>query len=509
MKRKIKGKVFLVGVGPGNEGLITLAALECIKSADVIIYDYLMSPEFLVNAPNHAKLIYAGKKPGRHSLKQEEINRILIKEAKKYQIVVRLKGGDPFLFGRGGEEALALKKAKLAFEIIPGISSGIAVASYSGIPLTQRGLSSQVTFVTGHEDPGKLDSGIDWAALAQIKGTLVVFMGMARLKKIISQLMHFGMKKDMPVCVSQWGTLPKQRSLTGTLCNITNIIKRHKLDNPAIVIIGKVVNLRKKLNWYESKPLFAKKILITRPKAMAGIFSSKLQSFGAQTYIYPMIEVVKTNKFNTKHLIDAIKQSDWVIFTSRSVVDICFCELANNNLDARLFAHTKVAVLGIETQRELKGKGISADIMPEKFFMESLVAEFKKIDICQKQIFIPHSRQGRKLLVDELSKQGAIIKEMFIYSICRPKQANALTLRKIVKAEQFDFITFTSSSCVHQFVKFLQKDKELLSRQRFACIGPVTANTLQSYGLKAAAVAKVFTIEGLIKAILNKRTKND
>ncbi len=508
MGKKVKGKVFLAGVGPGNEGLITKAALECIKTADVIVYDHLMSPDLLENAGSRVKIIYAGKSPGRHSLKQEQINRMLVNAARKHRIVVRLKGGDPFLFGRGSEEALALKKAKIAFEIVPGVSSGIAAAAYAGIALTQRGISSQVTFVTGHEDPQKLDKDVDWPMLARSKGTLVIFMGMSRLKAIMLELINYGMKKDTPVCVSQWGTLPRQKILTGTLENIAIKIKKNGLTNPAIVIIGKVVNLRKKLNWYESKPLFGKKILITRPKIMAGLFSSKLKLLGAQTCIYPMIEVVKEVKIDAKRLISGIKQSDWVIFTSRGAVDICFGELVNKGLDARLFAHAKVAVLGGETQAELKERGIIADIIPKKFFMESLADEFKKIDIRKKRIFIPHSRQGRKLLVDELRAQGAIIDEMFIYSVCRPLQANARKLRKLVKNEQFDFITFTSSSCVHQFMKFLKKEKTLLNKQKFACIGPVTEKTLQGHGFKAETAAKVFTIEGLIKAMLTSLKKN-
>ncbi len=509
MGKKVKGRVFLVGAGPGNEELITQVALECIKKADVIIYDHLMSPDLLKNAGSGAKLIYAGKSPGMHTLKQEQINRMIVREARKCRVVVRLKGGDPFLFGRGSEEALALKKAKIAFEIIPGISAGIAAASYAGIALTQRGISSQVTFVTGHEDPRKSDKNVDWAMLARSRGTLVVFMGIGRLKEIAVKLIKHGMQKDTPVCVIQWGTLPRQRSLTGTLENISGKIKRSGLTNPAIVIIGNVVNLRKRLNWYELKPLFGKKILITRPETMAGQFSLKLQRLGAQTYIYPMIEVVRESKINAKRMISGIKQSDWVIFTSRSAVNICFSVLENKNLDARLFAHAKVAVLGRETQSELRQRGIIADIIPKRFFMESLITEFKKIDIRKKRIFIPHSRQGRRLLVDELCAQGAIIDEMFVYRVSSPRQANAQKLRKLIKEEQFDFITFTSSSCVHQFMKFLKNEKALLDKQKFACIGPVTEKTLQSYGFAAETVAKVFTMEGLITAMLTKRKKVD
>ncbi|MFH1092632.1 MAG: uroporphyrinogen-III C-methyltransferase [Candidatus Omnitrophota bacterium] len=510
MRKKIKGKVFLAGVGPGNEALITQAALECIKAADVIIYDNLMSGDLLENAPSRARIIYAGKSPGRHSLKQEQINRMLVSFAGKHRVVVRLKGGDPFLFGRGSEEALALKKAKIDFEIVPGISSGMAAASYAGIALTKRGLSSQVTFVTGHEDLSKPDKDIDWSMLARNKGTLVVFMGMSRWKKIAAELIKGGMKNDTPVCIIQWGTLPQQRAVTGTIENIGGKIEKSGLTNPAIVVIGKVVNLRKKLNWYESKPLFGKKILITRPKIMAGLFISKLKLLGAQTYVYPMIEVVKEVKIKDRGLINGIKQSDWVIFTSRSAVEICFSIMENKNLDARVFANAKVAVLGRETQAELRRRGIIADIIPKKFFMESLADEFKKIDIRGKRIFIPHSRQGRKLLVKELCAQGAIIDEMFIYSVRRPNEANARTLRKLIKDEQFDFITFTSSSCVHQFMKFLKKEKILLNKQKFACLGPITEQTLKSYGFKAETAANIYTIEGLIKAMLTslERKKN-
>lgn len=509
MGKENKGKVFLVGVGPGDEGLITQAALECIRTADVIVYDHLMSTELLLNAQSRAKIIYAGKIPGEHSLRQEEINRILMREARKQQIVVRLKGGDSFLFSRGAEEALALKKSKLAFEIIPGVSAGMAVASYTGIPLTQRGISSQVTFVTGHEDPLKIDQSVDWGLLAKSQGTLVIFMGMSKLKYITSELVKHGMKKDTPVCITQWGTLPRQKTLIGSVENIAGRIKKSTLTNPAIIIIGRVVNLRKKLNWYESKPLFGKKILITRPKVLAGILSSKLKALGAQTYIYPMIEVVKNKKMNTEKLIKEIKQSDWIIFTSRSAVNICFEELDSKRLDARVFAHIKVAVLGRETQLELKNRGIKADLMPEKFFMESLVNEFRKINIRQKRVFIPHSSQGRKLLVDELSKQGATVKEMFIYGVCKPRGINTRGLKKLINSVGFDYVTFTSSSCVHQFMGLMKKEKNILRKQLFAAIGPITADALKSYGFKPTVIAKIFTVDGLIKAILTKRKKND
>ncbi|MFH1063332.1 MAG: uroporphyrinogen-III C-methyltransferase [Candidatus Omnitrophota bacterium] len=500
LKRK-NPKVFLVGVGPGNEQLITQAALECIKNADVIIYDHLMSEALLDNRKPQAKVIYAGKFPGSHTLPQKSINALLLKHAKESNIVVRLKGGDPFLFGRGSEEALVLKKARIPFEIVPGVSSGFAVAAYSGIPLTHRGISSYVTFVTGHEDPTKLESSVDWKKLAALDGTLVIFMGMANLKLITSLLIKYAKQKNTPVCITQWGTLPIQRSVIGTLENISSKAKTAGIDHPAIIIIGNVVKLRKDLNWFEKKPLFGKKILITRPLSLAKELSQELERNGAQTISYPLIEVVKEKGLQDYQVIDKFKQADWVLFTSRNAVQICFDILDKQNKDVRFLKDVKFAVLGSQTQNMLRARGIIADIVPKKFYMESLISEFKNIDIKKKRIFIPHSKQGRPILVEELSKQGAIIDELFVYHVAPPKSASKQQLMKLLKQENFDIITFTSSSCVHQFMRFADQDKQLLEKQVFAVIGPITKKTLEGYGFQAAIDAKVYTASGLVRSI--------
>jgi uroporphyrinogen III methyltransferase/synthase len=503
-KIKTKGKVFLVGVGPGNEGLVTQAALRCIKQADVIIYDHLMSASLLEHKKPNAKIIYAGKSPGKHSVRQKDINALLIRHAKNNNIVVRLKGGDPFLFGRGSEEALAVKKAKIDFEVISGVSSGFAVANYSGIPLTHRGIASYVTFVTGHEDPDKLSSSIDWKKLASLEGTLVIFMGMARLDTICKILIKHGKKRATPVCITQWGTLPIQRSLSGTLANISEKVKKAGITNPAIIIIGDVVKLRDKLNWFEHKPLFGKNILITRPSSLAGELSDELEQAGAKTVTYPLIEIVKEPGLKEKHILDGFRSCDWVVFTSRNAVRICCEILERNKKDLRFLSDSKVAVLGSQTQKVLEGKGIISDLVPRKFYMESLLAEFKKINIKHKRIFIPHSKQGRPVLVKELKKQGAVIDEIFVYQAKIPKAVSKNKLRKLLQDENFDIITFTSSSCVRSFMQHLDyknKDKKMLSKLVFASIGPITKNTLESYGFKAAINAKVFTASGLAKAI--------
>ncbi|MDD5747113.1 MAG: uroporphyrinogen-III C-methyltransferase, partial [Candidatus Omnitrophica bacterium] len=360
MIKKNKGKVFLVGVGPGNERLITLAAVDCIRRADVLIYDQLMSPSLLEYRKPEAVLIYAGKSPGRHSMSQEEINALLCKQALRHRVVVRLKGGDPLLFGRGSEEALALLKAGISFEIVPGVSSGFAVSAYAGIPLTHRGVASQVTFVTGHEDPTKSVTDVEWGQLAGLNGTLVIFMGMARLEAITGQLMAHGMKKNTPVCVVQWGTLPAQRSVTATIASIAAAVKLKGITHPAIIIIGEVVRLREKLNWYETKPLFGKKILITRPRSLARELSQCLEQEGAQAVTYPLIEVVREKKLDERLVLEKLAHSDWVIFTSRSAVEICFDILKKHRKDARLFARARIAVLGEGTNKELEGRGITA-----------------------------------------------------------------------------------------------------------------------------------------------------
>lgn len=496
-----KGKVFLVGVGPGDERLITMAALDCMSSADVVIYDHLVNKSLLSYSRPNAKLIYAGKSPRKHILSQQNINKLLVNYAEKNKIVVRLKGGDPFLFARGSEEAVALTRAKVSYEIVPGVNSGSAAAAFAGIPLTHRGVSSLVTFVTGHEDPRKKHSDVDWVRLAKLKGTLVVFMGMAQLELITDKLIAYGMKKNTPAAIVQSGTLPSQKTVTGTVFNIAEKANSSKITSPAIIIIGKVVNFRKIINWFETKPLFGKKILITRPFDLARQFSQKLEHLGAQTFIYPLIEIVPNPKLDSGQILKKIKKSDWVIFTSPSAVNICFDVLSKDNKDARSFSKVKIAVLGPQTESVLLGKGIIADLIPKEFIMESLIAAFKKINIKGKRIFIPHSKQGRDVLSTHLRKFGAIVEEMFIYDLKRPRRIKRTVLKKMFKGEHFDVITFTSSSCVYQFMELIGREKNLLNKQTFAVIGPITEKTLKAYGYKAGIIAKIYTIDGLVEEI--------
>ncbi|MFH1460637.1 MAG: uroporphyrinogen-III C-methyltransferase [Candidatus Omnitrophota bacterium] len=500
--KKIKGKVFLVGVGPGDERLLTIWALDCIKEADVIVYDHLISEAILRFRKPKTKLIYVGKTLGKHTFKQEAVNRILEEQAKKSKNVVRLKGGDPFLFGRGAEEALFLKSKGIEFEVIPGITSGIAVPELSGIPLTHRGVASLVTFVTGHEDPTKKNKDVDWVKLAKLRGTLVIFMGMNNLSKIIRQLITNGKGEKTPVSIIQWGTFQTQKSVTGTLRNIENKVKKEKIQHPAIIIIGEVVRLHNKLAKIKRTYLLKEKILITNPSDSADNFSKKLQNQGAQVLSFPLIEMVKNKNTSNKTIVNKIKHCDWLVFTSKTAVNICFDALKSQGKDSRIFRNCKIAVIGDQTKRLLQAYSIKADLVPRRFCMEGLIDKFKKINIKGKQIFIPHSKQARSLLIVELNKQGAIIDEVFIYMVKKPKNAKRTTLKKVITGQKPTLITFTSSSCVHEFMKLLKNEIKLLKQQKFAVIGPVTNQTLNDYGFKAKIIAQKFTEDGLVKAIL-------
>ncbi|MBI4845475.1 MAG: uroporphyrinogen-III C-methyltransferase [Candidatus Omnitrophica bacterium] len=495
------GKVFIAGAGPGNIGLATQAVIESIKQADVIVYDYLISDELLAFKQPQTRLIFAGKFPGKHTFSQEKINKIIIEAAKKNKQVVRLKGGDPFIFGRGAEEAFALAKSGIKFEVIPGISSVNAAAAAAGIPLTHRGVSSGVTFVTGHEDQAKKQTDVDWSSLAKLRTTLVILMGIARIKAIMRKLICAGMNRSMPVCVIQWAGSSRQRLVSGTIADIAEKVKEQKISHPAVIIIGKVVDLRKTLSRHIFKPLLGLKILITRPLGFAQEFKQALENLGAQTMGYPLIEIMPQRNLNAETFRRKIENNEWIIFTSCSAVQLCFCSLNNKGYDARVFKNAKIAVIGEETGKALLAKGINADIMAEDFTMEGLLRAFKKINIKGKRIFIPHSRQARKLLCEGLKKQGAAVDEMFIYEAALPKQANPGDLKKIIAEERFDLITFTSSSCVGQFVRLLSGEKALLKKQVFAVIGPVTKKILRDYGYKATVIAKKYTVPGLVEEI--------
>src|ERR1700726_3763106 len=372
MKKESKGLCVLAGAGPGDVGLVTLRAKEVLEEAQVVVYDYLCNPEILKWAPVDAEIVFAGKKSGQHTLRQDEINRLLVDRTKEGKRVVRLKGGDPFVFGRGGEEAEALAAAGLAFEIVPGVSSAIAVPAYAGIPLTYRDVASSFTVFTGHEDPAKEASAIDFEALVAGKGTLVMLMGMERLDAIVSQLLANGADLHLPVALIRWGTTGRQETVVGELGSIVGAADG--LQPPAIAIFGHVVELRDKLSWFEQRPLFGRRIVVTRTRKQAGALSAKLRLLGADVYEIPTIRVEPPeNLLEFGELVRDAFQYEWLIFTSVNGVDAFFDMFYRLYDDARSIGNVKIAAIGPATALRIKGFHLSVDLLPDEFVSEAII----------------------------------------------------------------------------------------------------------------------------------------
>jgi len=485
--------VYLVGAGPGDAGLLTIKACEVLKIADVVIYDRL-ADDSILNFCAGAKKIYVGKTAGHHTLKQHEINQVIVDEARQNKIVVRLKGGDPFVFGRGGEEALYLRENNLPFEIIPGVTSAISVPAYAGIPVTHRGIATSFAVVTGHEDPTKPESSINWEKLSTAVDTLIFLMGVANLPQIVAKLIEHGKNPDTPAALIRWGTKPNQEVFVTTLAEAPAA----KILPPAIFIVGDVVNLREKLKWFETRPLFGKKILVTRARAQASKLSSALKNFGAQVVEFPTIKIAAPSD-NFQSLDAAIKNLqnfDWIIFTSANGVEKFFERLKIHGLDAR--ALKKVAAIGAATAEKLSSFGIIADVVPKNFVAESL-AEALKNFVTGKKILIARAEIARDVLPETLKNFGAEV-------IVVPAYQTLAESHEPFDFDAPDLITFTSSSTVKNFVEAC--GVESLKKIPTAVIGPITAQTLESFGITPAIVAKEFTIDGLLKAIRNEESKN-
>ena len=502
----MKSKVYLTGAGPGDPSLISIKALELIKIADCIIYDYLVNPGLLKFRKKGCELVYAGKKAGAHTLSQDKINRLLVKKAKTFRHILRLKGGDPFIFGRGAEEAEYLKEKNIDFEIVPGITSAIAVPAYAGIPLTERNKTSTVGFITGHEDPAKTDSSIDWAALVKALGTMVFLMGVGNLELIVKKLIESGKPKKTPVAVIRRGATSEQKTVTGSLANIVRLVKANKMAPPALIVVGEVVKLRKKLNWFEKKPLFGKRIIVTRARHQAGVFSEKLIALGADVIEIPVIDIVSLKA--DRQLFGALSRDkyDWIFFTSQNGVAEFSEILKRIGKDSRILAGANICAIGTETAISLAKIGIKADYVPKCFYAEEIVRYFKdkKSSLSPfPKALILRARQGRDILPDGLRKSGLTVKVIDLYDT-RPEKRSAPSIDEALKIG-VDIITFTSSSTVRNFIKLLGKGYKLrLSKVRLASIGPVTSKTLKEFGLKADIEAKVFTTNGLTEAISRK-----
>src|SRR6202790_3804872 len=493
------GRCFLVGAGPGDLGLVTLRAKECIEQADVIVYDHLANPEMLSWARDDAEIIYVGKRAGEHALGQQKINVLIIEKASEGKKVVRLKGGDPFVFGRGAEEAKAIVDAGIEFEIVPGITSAIAGPAYAGIPVTHRAENSHVTFFTGHEDPEKTGSAIDYAALAKLGGTQVMLMGVQRLESIAREMLEQGVREDLPVALVRWATTGRQETLTGTLQNIAQHVADVGFEAPAVVVFGEVVALRESLNWYQKRPLSGKRIVVTRTRKQAGELSAKLRALGAQVFELPTIRIEPPGDLGAfAELVQDAHSYDWIVFTSANGVEAFFEIFFKLNDDAREIGGARIAAIGPATAQRVKDFHLHVDLQPDEFVAEAVVREFQKQGGVENlRILLVRAEKARDVLAKQLSGLGAIVDEGLAYRTV-PETRDATGARRRLLEEGADLITFTSSSAVENFVALgLPWPKGM----QVASIGPVTSKTAREQGLKIDIQARRYDIEGLVEAI--------
>ena len=497
----MKKKVYFVGAGPGDEGLITVKGLNCIRIADVIIYDNLINDKLLSHASENAEKIYVGKKADLHTLPQEQINRLIVDKANENKTVIRLKGGDPFVFGRGGEEALTCKKENISFEIIPGISSSVAVLAYAGIPVTHRGVSSSFHVITGHEDPTKRHEDIDYEVLAKLKGTLVFLMGLNNLSKICEELLKFGKSPDTPVAVISKGTSPDQKVVIGTLSTIEELAT--DLTSPAVIVIGEVVNLREELNWFEEKPLFGRKILVTRSRPQASALSEKLEQLGAKAVEFPTIKIEPNNDENQlKKLFKSVDKFDWIIFTSVNAVNIFFDKFKTCKKDIRSLVKAKICAIGEATKQSLENLYLNVDFTPDEYIAEALAEGLKDKIKPGDNVLIPRAESAREILPEKLKEIGAVVEIFPLYKTTVPENKDS-NLKEIL--ETVDTITFASSSTVTNFVQLLGKENlNLIEDKEIVCIGPITAETAREADIKSIKTAEIYTIDGIIKILTEK-----
>ena len=505
MKNKI---VYLVGSGPGDPGLITVKGLECIKKADVIVYDYLVNSVLLRNARKGVELIYVGKKGNQHTMEQDDINQLLVDKANEDKIVTRLKGGDPYVFGRGGEEAIVLRENNILFEVVPGITAAIASPNYAGIPVTHRTCTSTFGLITGHEDPTKDQSDVDWEKLSTGLGTLTFYMGIKNLPNIVNQLVKHGRSADTPVAVIRWGTTTHQETVTGTLSTIVEIAK--DIKPPAITIVGEVVNLRDQLNWFESRPLFGKTIIVTRSRDQASVFSDQLIELGANVLEYPTINITDPDDFGPlDRELENLGSTDWLIFTSVNGVDAFFNRIFELGRDVRDLTGVKICSIGPSTTERIKGFHVSIDCQPPKYVAESVVEALKKVEeIKGKRFLMPRTDIARSYVPEELRKLGAEVSDIVAYKTVLATDGDNIVLDKL-KDGEVDIVTFTSASTVKNFVKIIGEDNlsAFKNNVQFASIGPITNESAEEMDIDISIKAEEYTIPGLVQAIVNKVTQ--
>ncbi|SHK11737.1 uroporphyrinogen-III synthase [Desulforamulus aeronauticus DSM 10349] len=505
MMMMAKGIVYLVGAGPGDPGLITVKGLQCIRQADVVVYDRLASPRLLAHARPEAELIYVGKSPDRHAMVQDEINQLLVDKAKEGKVVTRLKGGDPFVFGRGGEEAELLVENGLPFEVVPGITSAISVPAYAGIPVTHRGYTSTFAIVTGNEDPTKDDSSIAWDKIATGAGTLLFLMGMGNLPGICARLIEYGRSPQTPVALIRWGTRPEQRTLTGTLDDICQKATAAGFKNPAVIVVGEVVNLRDKLAWFENRPLFGKRIIVTRSREQASVLSSAIEALGGEPWEFPTISIVPPEDFTAlDSAINDVRSYRWLIFTSVNGVKMFFDRMRKNRKDIRDLSDVRLCAIGPRTREELEQRGLLVDYVPGEYRAEEIVEGLKGKVLPGDRVLLPRADIARKMLPQALEEMGAIVQDVVAYHTVLG-DGDATAIREALADGTINVVTFTSSSTVRNFVKLVGEGTapELLAKTSVASIGPITSTTARELGLRVDIEAKEYTIDGLVQAIMD------
>jgi uroporphyrinogen III methyltransferase/synthase len=498
-----QGIVYLVGAGPGDPGLVTVKGREVIRAAEVIVYDRLIPESVLGWARPEAERIYVGKLPDRHTLKQEEINALLVEKGLAGKVVCRLKGGDPFVFGRGGEEAAALREAGVPFEVVPGVTSAIAGPAYAGIPVTHRGKASSVAFITGHEDPGKDESAINWAGLATGVDTLVFLMGVAHLPEIAAQLVAHGRSPATPAGLVERGTHPAQRVVTGTLGEIATLAEEQNVQAPALLVVGDVVSLRETLCWFDNRPLSGLRVLVTRTREQASELSGLLERNGAAAIEAPVIAFTDLESHDV--LDDCLRNADrfdWLVFTSRNGVSAVRRRLSALGLDVRALKGPCLAAIGSATAEALVEWGLCVDLVPPRFVAESLAEALKAQGIAGKRVLIARALEAREVLPEVLAEAGAEVTVAPCYRTI-PSPGAGPEIQRLIGEHAVEVVTFASSSTVKAFVECLAGADvpELLAGVIVACIGPVTAQTARELGLKVDVEAEEFTIEGLVEAL--------
>ncbi len=496
------GKVYLVGAGPGDPGLLTVKGARALSAADVVVYDRLLDPSLLELAGANARRVFVGKERGRQALSQDEINGLLVAEGLAGNAVVRLKGGDPFVFGRGGEEAIALAEAGVRFEVVPGVTSAVAAAAYAGIPVTHRGVATAVTFVTGSEDPTKGATATPWPELARTGGTLVILMGWTTLPGIVATLREHGMPSETPAALVQWGTWQRQRTVSGTLGDIAERGRAAGVSAPLVAVIGGVAALRERIAWFDRRPLWGKRVLVTRSRTQASRLIDLLVELGAEPIELPSIEIAPLEDYGEldRALADTAEAAGrWIIFASVNAVEYVWERIRATGGDARYFAGATVGAIGPATAAALVDRGIIPDFVPQRSVSEEVVAELSALEWAGRTVLLPGSAIGRDTLAQGLAALGADVRAVAAYRNLRPQGVREQACQAL--RDGVDVVTFTSSSTVRNLLDILGDDRGLLEGSALACIGPITAATAAGAGLNVDIVADTHNVAGLADAL--------